>query len=57
MTVTWEELGWERLAEGVGRVRLPVWDCTVGLVVGAGSALLVDAGSSLAEGARLRAQA
>ncbi|MGW1722831.1 MBL fold metallo-hydrolase [Streptomyces sp. NPDC002306] len=57
MTVTWEELGWERLAEGVGRCRLPVWDCTVGLVVGAGSALLVDAGSSLAEGARLRGQA
>ncbi|MGW5195988.1 MBL fold metallo-hydrolase [Streptomyces spiralis] len=57
MTVTWEELGWERLAEGVGRVRLPVWDCTVGLVVSGGSTLLVDAGSSLAEGARLRAQA
>lgn len=57
MTVTWEELGWERLAEGVGRVRLPVWDCTVGLVVSGRSALLVDAGSSLAEGARLRAQA
>ncbi|MER5596416.1 MBL fold metallo-hydrolase [Streptomyces sp. NPDC002265] len=57
MTVTWEELGWERLAEGVGRCRLPVWDCTVGLITGAGSALLVDAGSSLAEGARLRGQA
>ncbi|MEU0601295.1 MBL fold metallo-hydrolase [Streptomyces sp. NPDC006393] len=57
MTVTWEELGWERLAEGVGRVRLPVWDCTAGLVVGAGAALLVDPGASLAEGARLRAQA
>ncbi|MFE2579409.1 MBL fold metallo-hydrolase [Streptomyces sp. NPDC059378] len=57
MTVTWEELGWERLAEGVGRCRLPVWDCTVGLITGTGSALLVDAGSSLAEGARLRGQA
>ncbi|MGW2819735.1 MBL fold metallo-hydrolase [Streptomyces sp. NPDC001443] len=57
MTVTWEELGWERLAEGVGRCRLPVWDCTVGLVLGEGGALLVDAGSSLAEGARLREQA
>jgi glyoxylase-like metal-dependent hydrolase (beta-lactamase superfamily II) len=57
MTVTWEEAGWERLAAGVGRCRLPGWDCTVGLVVGAGSALLIDAGSGLAEGARLRAQA
>ncbi|MFD5493353.1 MBL fold metallo-hydrolase [Streptomyces sp. NPDC001812] len=57
MTVTWEESGWERLAPGVGRCRLPVWDCTAGLVVGAGAALLVDAGSSLGEGARLRARA
>lgn len=57
MSVTWEELGWERLADGVGRVRLPGWDCTTGLVVGAGRGLLVDAGSSLAEGARLCAQA
>ncbi|KUN28924.1 MBL fold metallo-hydrolase [Streptomyces antibioticus] len=57
MTVTWEELGWQRVAAGVGRCRLPVWDCTAGLVVGTDTALLVDAGSSLAEGARLRAQA
>ncbi|AWT43172.1 MULTISPECIES: MBL fold metallo-hydrolase [Streptomyces] len=57
MSVTWEELGWERLAAGVGRCRLPVWDCTAGLVTGGGTALLIDAGSSLAEGARLRAQA
>ncbi|MFF3938006.1 MBL fold metallo-hydrolase [Streptomyces phaeofaciens] len=57
MTVTWEELGWERVAAGVGRCRLPGWDCTAGLVLGAGSALLVDAGSSLAEGSRLRAPA
>ncbi|GHF69624.1 MBL fold metallo-hydrolase [Streptomyces griseosporeus] len=57
MSVTWEELGWERLAAGVGRCRLPVWDCTAGLVTGGGTALLIDAGSSLAEGARLRTQA
>lgn len=57
MTVTWEELGWERIATGVGRCRLPGWDCTAGLVVGEGRALLVDAGSSLAEGARLRMRA
>lgn len=62
MKVTWEEprwgdLGWERLAPGVGRCRLPVWDCTVGLVTGPGGALLIDAGSSLAEGARLRLEA
>ncbi|WP_406727600.1 MBL fold metallo-hydrolase [Streptomyces sp. GD-15H] len=57
MTVTWEGSGWERLAAGVGRCRLPVWDCTAGLVVGADAVLLVDAGSSLREGARLRTEA
>ena len=62
MKVTWEEpgwddLGWERLAAGVGRCRLPVWDCTVGLVAGPGGALLIDAGSSLAEGAKVRLEA
>jgi glyoxylase-like metal-dependent hydrolase (beta-lactamase superfamily II) len=57
MRLTWEELGWERVAPRVGRRRLPEWDCTVGLVVGEGAALLIDAGSSLAEGARLRREA
>ncbi|MEW2166132.1 MBL fold metallo-hydrolase [Streptomyces sp. NPDC007084] len=57
MRVTWEEPGWERVAPGIGRRRLPGWDCTVGLVVGASAALLVDAGSHLAEGAALRAGA
>jgi glyoxylase-like metal-dependent hydrolase (beta-lactamase superfamily II) len=57
MTVTWEEVGWQRLAAGVGRCRLPRWDCTAGLVVGRDAALVVDAGADLGEGARLRARA
>ncbi|GAA2801359.1 MBL fold metallo-hydrolase [Streptomyces showdoensis] len=56
MDIAWEEYGWERLAEGVGRRRLPGWDATVGLVVGRDAVLLCDTGSSLAEGAELRAQ-
>ncbi|MFE9097723.1 MBL fold metallo-hydrolase [Streptomyces sp. NPDC007264] len=56
MTVLWEGSGWEPLGPSSGRRRLPVWDCTAGLVVGEHGALLVDAGSSLGEGARLRAQ-
>ncbi|WP_156722857.1 MBL fold metallo-hydrolase [Streptomyces apocyni] len=57
MALTWEELGWERLSPSVGRRRLPIWDSTVGLVAGDRAALLVDAGSTLREGAELRAQA
>ncbi|MEH0624308.1 MBL fold metallo-hydrolase [Streptomyces stelliscabiei] len=57
MTVTWEECGWQGLTPRVGRCRLPGWDCTAGLVVGDGAALLIDAGSSLREGARLRTEA
>ncbi|MFC0848413.1 MBL fold metallo-hydrolase [Streptomyces noboritoensis] len=57
MDVRWEEFGWERLGDGVGRRRLPGWDATVGLVVGADAVLMYDTGSTLREGAELRAQA
>ncbi|MDI3421051.1 MBL fold metallo-hydrolase [Streptomyces luteolus] len=60
MRLTWEEpyaSEWERLSPCAARRRLPRWDCTVGLVAGEHAALLVDAGSSLREGAELRRQA
>ncbi|WP_329018619.1 MBL fold metallo-hydrolase [Streptomyces sp. NBC_00690] len=57
MNVCWEDFGWERLADGVGRRRLPGWDATCGLVVGNEGVLLYDSGSTLREGAELRAQA
>ncbi|MFF3019989.1 MBL fold metallo-hydrolase [Streptomyces sp. NPDC057939] len=57
MDVRWEEAGWERLTGRAGRRRLPVWDCTVGLVVGDESVLLIDPGSSVREGAEVRAEA
>ncbi|MDQ0842726.1 MBL fold metallo-hydrolase [Streptomyces sp. V1I6] len=57
MDVSWEDFGWERVAEGVGRRRLPRWDATAGLVVGEDAVLLYDTGSTLREGAELRAQA
>ncbi|MET7619048.1 MBL fold metallo-hydrolase [Streptomyces sp. NPDC005408] len=57
MDVSWEDFGWERLADGVGRRRLPVWDATTGLVAGEDGVLLYDTGSTLREGAELRAQA
>ncbi|MFC9744681.1 MBL fold metallo-hydrolase [Streptomyces niveus] len=57
MNVRWEEHGWERIAPGVGRRRLPGWDATVGLVVGEDAVLLFDTGSTLREGAEIRAQA
>ncbi|MEV6583440.1 MBL fold metallo-hydrolase [Streptomyces sp. NPDC051582] len=57
MDVHWEEAGWERLTGRTGRRRLPVWDCTVGLVVGDESVLLIDPGSCVREGAQLRAEA
>ncbi|MCX5283251.1 MBL fold metallo-hydrolase [Streptomyces sp. NPDC102256] len=57
MRLTWEELGWERVTPRIGRRRLPGWDCTVGLFVGGDAALMIDAGSGVAEGAALRAEA
>lgn len=57
MDVRWEDFGWERLAGGVGRRRLPVWDATVGLVAGGSAVLLYDTGSTLREGEELRTQA
>ncbi|MFF9690301.1 MBL fold metallo-hydrolase [Streptomyces sp. NPDC014623] len=57
MDVSWEEFGWERLGNGAGRRRLPVWDATAALVAGADSVLLYDTGSTLREGVGLRTQA
>ncbi|MGC5568559.1 MBL fold metallo-hydrolase [Streptomyces sp. FR-108] len=62
MDVTWEGSGrdgsgWEELSPYVGRCRLPVWDCTAGLVAGEDAALMIDAGASVREGARLRTRA
>jgi glyoxylase-like metal-dependent hydrolase (beta-lactamase superfamily II) len=47
---------WEQLAAGVVRRRLPRWDATVGAVRGSSGVLVVDTGSSLEEGARIRAE-
>ncbi|MET8682035.1 MBL fold metallo-hydrolase [Streptomyces sp. NPDC004647] len=57
MDRTWEEAGWEQLAPGVARRRLPGWDATAGLVQGTSGVLMVDAGATLREGAELRRQA
>jgi glyoxylase-like metal-dependent hydrolase (beta-lactamase superfamily II) len=57
MDRTWEEAGWEQLAPGVVRRRLPGWDATAGLVFGPSAVLMVDAGATLREGAMLRRQA
>jgi glyoxylase-like metal-dependent hydrolase (beta-lactamase superfamily II) len=57
VALAWDAAGWERLAPHVGRRRLPVWDCTAGLVVGGESALMIEAGATLREGAELRTQA
>ncbi|MGW6715443.1 MBL fold metallo-hydrolase [Streptomyces globisporus] len=57
MDVAWEDFGWERLGNGVGRRRLPGWDATVVLVAGAEEVLLYDTGATLREGVELRRQA
>ncbi|HEX5566310.1 MAG TPA: MBL fold metallo-hydrolase [Streptomyces sp.] len=48
------EAGWEELAPRVVRRRMPGWDETVGAVAGSAGVLVVDAGASLGEGARIR---
>ncbi|MBB1245858.1 MBL fold metallo-hydrolase [Streptomyces durbertensis] len=46
--------GWEDLAPGVVRRRMPGWDETVGAVAGSEGLLVVDTGACLREGAELR---
>jgi glyoxylase-like metal-dependent hydrolase (beta-lactamase superfamily II) len=46
---------WQRLAEGVHRCRLPFCDVTVGLVRGSAGTVLIDTGTTLAEGAAIDA--
>ncbi|MFJ5288402.1 MBL fold metallo-hydrolase [Streptomyces sp. NPDC088348] len=53
----WEDSGWEHLAPGVGRCRLPRWDATAGLVAGRYGALLFDTGATLREGREVRMRA
>ncbi|MBY8887830.1 MBL fold metallo-hydrolase [Streptomyces sp. PTM05] len=48
--------GWERLAPGVARRRLPFLDVTIGVVVGTDGVLVVDTGSTVREGGLLSRQ-
>jgi glyoxylase-like metal-dependent hydrolase (beta-lactamase superfamily II) len=48
--------GWEHLAPGVARRRLPFLDVTIGVVVGDEGVLMIDAGSTPREGEELRQQ-
>lgn len=48
--------GWEQLAPGCARRRLPGFDATAGVVAGAERLLVVDTGATLHEGERLRAE-
>ncbi len=59
MENTWKDSGggpdgWERLAPGVARRRLPFLDVTIGVVVGTEGVLVIDTGSTLREGEQLR---
>lgn len=58
-TTSGQTAGWERLVPAVARRRLPFYglDVTVGVVVGADRVLVVDTGSTPAEGEELRRQA
>ncbi|MFH8368980.1 MBL fold metallo-hydrolase [Streptomyces sp. NPDC018031] len=51
---TAEPAGWERLAPGVVRRRLPGWDETIGAVAGEHGVLVIDTGATLADGAMIR---
>lgn len=48
---------WERLTDTVHRCRLAFCDVTIGLVQGAGGALIIDTGTTLAEAAAIHADA
>jgi glyoxylase-like metal-dependent hydrolase (beta-lactamase superfamily II) len=49
--------GWEPLADGVSRCRLPFLDVTIGLVWSRAGALLIDTGTTLTEAESIRADA
>ncbi|GAU69976.1 hypothetical protein SSP35_15_01310 [Streptomyces sp. NBRC 110611] len=54
MRTAWEEAGWEQLAEGVARRRMPGWDETIGVIAGASGVMIVDTGATIRDGADLR---
>jgi glyoxylase-like metal-dependent hydrolase (beta-lactamase superfamily II) len=56
-TVLDVHFAWERLTDTVHRCRLAFCDVTIGLVQGAGGALIIDTGTTLAEAAAINADA